>query len=279
MFWWLVLACMSAQESGGNSADGVEGCNGHPSLCDRTLDQVTLPGTHNSMSNADAEWLAPNQQHGIGRQLEDGVRALMLDTMEWNGEPYLCHGYCELGAQPLAEGLQEIEDFLAAHPNEVVLIIFQDGLSVEVTVEVMEATGLARRVWTHEEGPFPTLQQMIDQGNQLVVTAESGGPPPMWYHHTWDLIADTPYSFSDEQDFACTAYRGSEASPLFLMNHWLSTPLPTEEGARRVNQEEVLLARARECEASRQRRVNVLAVDFYHHGDLFAVVEALNGVE
>ena len=38
-------------------------CNGSADLCGRTLDQVTLPGTHNSMSNAEYDWLLPNQQY------------------------------------------------------------------------------------------------------------------------------------------------------------------------------------------------------------------------
>ncbi len=91
--WWLVLvSCLAEPKSRESTGQEAQGCNGHEALCDRPLDEVTLAGTHNSMSNADAEWMAPNQQHGLTRQLEDGVRALMLDTMEWNGGPYLCHG-------------------------------------------------------------------------------------------------------------------------------------------------------------------------------------------
>ena len=265
-------------EAGTGQAPDETACNGHPSLCDRTLQQITLPGTHNSMSNADAGWLAPNQQHGITRQLEEGIRAMMLDTMEWNGEPYLCHGYCELGAQPLAEGLQEIEDFLAAHPREVLLIIFQDGLSVEVMVEVITEVGLSERVWTHDGESFPTLEEMIDAGQQLVVTAESGSPPPEWYQHAWNLITDTPYSFRSADDFSCERLRGEEENPLFLVNHWLGTPLPTEEGAIEVNHTDILQARAEECGRARDRPVNILAVDFYHQGDLFTVVDQLNGL-
>ncbi len=279
MWLWWVLGCASGPNPSMDVEEAEGGCNGHPALCSRPLDQVTLAGTHNSMSNADAEWLAPNQQHGIGRQLEDGIRALMLDTMEWNGEPYLCHGYCELGAQPLSDGLQEVEDFLETNPNEVVLIIFQDGLSVETTVAVMDEVGLTQRVWSASEEPFPTLQEMIDAGTRIVVTAESSGPPPSWYHHAWSLIEDTPYGFSSAEEFECTPNRGSADSPLFLMNHWLSTPLPTEEGAQAVNRADILESRAVQCEREREKRINILAVDFYNHGDLFDVVDRLNGVE
>ena len=281
MFWlWLVLGCSGEKALEIDSGTPVveNGCNGHLALCDRSLAQITLPGTHNSMANADAEWFAPNQQHGISQQLQDGIRAMMLDTMEWNGEPYLCHGYCELGAQPLDEGLREIEDFLSVNPREVLLIIFQDSLSVEVMVEVMMEVGLDQRVWTYDGMAFPTLQEMIDSGQQLVVTAESGSPPPDWYHHAWELITDTPYSFSSEDEFTCERLRGEDENPLFLVNHWLGTPLPTEAGAVEVNQAEVLLSRAEQCAAERDRPINILAVDFYNHGDLFSVVDQLNGI-
>ena len=81
-FFWIVAAlgwgCTSAEPS---SEKGV-GCNGHEELCERPLDQVTLAGTHNSMSNEDEGWLAPNQGFGISRQLQDGIRAMMLDTVD-----------------------------------------------------------------------------------------------------------------------------------------------------------------------------------------------------
>ncbi len=253
-------------------------CNGHPELCDRSLGDVTLPMTHNAMSSEADGWMAPNQGYGITRQLEDGIRGMMLDTVDWNGEDYLCHGYCELGSQPLLDGLSEIETFLDAHPDEVVLILFQDGLSVERMTAALDESGLAARAWTHE-GELPTLGELIHAGTNLVVTAESGGPPPAWYHHAWDLIQDTPYSFSSEDEFSCEAYRGQADSPLLLVNHWLGTPLPTPEGAERVNAASILQARAEACAEERGQRVNLLGVDFYDRGDLFAVVDSLNGLD
>jgi hypothetical protein len=57
-------------------------CNGMPELCDRRLDEVVFACTHNAMGAADVPgWLFPNQQAGILTQLEDGVRALMLDVL------------------------------------------------------------------------------------------------------------------------------------------------------------------------------------------------------
>lgn len=58
----------------------VTACNGMPEICDRRLDQVVFPGTHNSMSAADRPgWLFANQRRPIPRQLDDGIRLLMVD--------------------------------------------------------------------------------------------------------------------------------------------------------------------------------------------------------
>jgi hypothetical protein len=73
--------------------------------------------------------------------------------------------------------------------------------------------------------------------------------------------------------------RGPRDAPLFLVNHWINTdPLPQPGNAAVVNAYEPLLRRARACQRLRGRRVNLLAVDFYERGDLFEVVDALNGV-
>lgn len=58
----------------------ITACNGLAELCDRRLDQVVLAGTHNSMSAADRPgWLFANQSRPIPRQLDNGVRLMLLD--------------------------------------------------------------------------------------------------------------------------------------------------------------------------------------------------------
>ena len=50
-----------------------------------------------------------------------------------------------------------------------------------------------------------------------------------------------------------------------------------ETDADKVNAYEPLLARARACERIRNHIPNLLAVNFYKRGDLFRVVDTLNG--
>ncbi len=63
------------------SAESAEGCNGSAALCDRRLNEVVFPGTHNSYAAADEEgWFFANQRYGIARQLSDGIRAFLIDV-------------------------------------------------------------------------------------------------------------------------------------------------------------------------------------------------------
>ena len=255
-------------------------CNGSLALCDVPFDQVTLPSTHNSMSNEQEGWSIPNQQFGLTRQLDDGIRGMMLDTHYGDdGEVLLCHEYCGMGSLPLTEGLQRITDFLVAHPGEVLAIIFQDGISPEDTAAAFAETGLDALLYTHAGGDWPTLLEMIHAGTRLVVGAESQGPPPAWYHHAWDLWFDTPYSFDSIAAFSCELNRGDLDCPLFLVNHWVSDPLSTEANAIEANAHAVLMDRALTCRDEQARPINLLAVDHYAVGDLFTVVEALNELE
>ena len=45
-----------------------------------------------------------------------------------------------------------------------------------------------------------------------------------------------------------------------------------------MNAYDPLLKRARECQRIRHHLPNLVAVDFYRRGDLFRVVDTLNGV-
>jgi hypothetical protein len=59
----------------------VVNCNGFSQLCDRPLNEVSFPATHNAMSAAKLPgWYQPNQRNDIRDQLDDGVRAFLIDS-------------------------------------------------------------------------------------------------------------------------------------------------------------------------------------------------------
>jgi hypothetical protein len=271
-----------ASAGGSGGSDGPMRCNGHQELCDRRYDQVAYPATHNAMSNEDDGWAGPNQHHPLKQQLEEGVRALLIDTHLWTPVDetegtYLCHGICQLGNLPLVDAFVVFRTFLEEHPHEVLTLLIEDGVSPERTAADMETAKLLPYALTLNEGePFPTLREMIQSGKRLVIFAENEGPPPAFYHHMWDWVWDTPYSFEYQEDFTCAENRGKKGNPLFLVNHWLGRPLSLPELAAEVNTYEVLGGRVDDCK--KEQLPNFVAVDFYDLGALFQVVDELNGV-
>jgi hypothetical protein len=71
----LCPACGGAQRAAETRA-----CNGSPALCSRPLNEVIFPGTHNSYAASDQPgWYFASQTYPISRQLQDGVRAFLID--------------------------------------------------------------------------------------------------------------------------------------------------------------------------------------------------------
>ena len=55
-------------------------CQGSSALCSRRLNDVYFAATHNSYAASDRPgWRFASQSHPISRQLDDGIRALLID--------------------------------------------------------------------------------------------------------------------------------------------------------------------------------------------------------
>jgi hypothetical protein len=61
-------------------------------------------------------------------------------------------------------------------------------------------------------------------------------------------------------------------------DHLVSGLVPLPSNAAKVNAYDPLLKRARECQQLRHHLPNMVAVNFYLQGDLFRVVDTLNGL-
>jgi hypothetical protein len=272
-------------DPGDGDGEPALACNGHVELCDRPYDEVVFAGTHNAHAATSEGFSAfnANHTHGIPKQLADGVRVMLIDTYYAPGDPstiVLCHGPCSLGSTPHLEVLDAMVEFLHANPGEILTLIYEDHVSAGDLALDYEQSGAVELVYVHEIGqPWPTLGELIEADTRLIVTAEQGSPPPAWHHNIWALGWDTPYGPQDPADLSCALNRGSPDHDLFLVNHWVNNEvgLPSVAHAEIVNAYEFLLARALECQAMWDHAPNFLAVDFYEQGDLFAVVDTLNG--
>jgi len=198
------------------------------------------------------------------------------------GQPglYMCHGFCELGATPLTDTLEHIHEFLAQNPGEVLVLVIEDYVSPEDLASAFAESALDALVYRGTaRPPWPTLREMLDSRQRVLVLTESGRAGVPWIHPAFDVMQETPYRFLQPSELSCGPNRGGTAGSLFLMNNWIdTTPAPRPSNAAIVNAYDALLARARQCETVRGRRPTVLAVDFYRTGALFRVARALNGL-
>lgn len=330
----LVAGLLSSGATTASAGTEVRACNGHAALCDRPLNEVAFPATHNAMSSSEyPDWLFGQQERTMTGQLRDGIRGLLIDAhfgqkvgdrvltdldgeqretvekelgpeateaamrirdrlLAGNEEPgpkqvWLCHVMCELGAFTMVDGLREIRDFLVSHPHEVVVVIVEDdGPMPKDIAKAVEESGLLPYVWKQPpaspEGPWPTLREMIEADQRVLMLAEKNGGDPKvpWYLDGYRYMRETPYHFTSPKQMTCAPNRGGDrGGSLFLLNNWIDTyPIPRTSNARIVNSYDFLLDRARRCERERGMFPNILAVDLYRTGDVVGVADTLNGV-
>jgi hypothetical protein len=203
---------------------------------------------------------------------------------------YLCHGFCELGGTPLATVLGQIDDYLIAHPQQVLVIINEDYVAPSAFVKAVDASGLGALAYRGPtSGRWPTLRKMIASGGRAVFLAEHHAGGAQWYHLAYQrILEETPYAFSKASQLtdpaqlseSCRPGRGPKSgAPLLLVNNWVSTdPVPLASNAAKVNAEAPLLRRLRTCERRRDHLPNLVAVNFFRTGGVMRAVDALNGV-
>jgi len=255
-------------------------CNGDPALCDRRFDEVVYPSTHNSHSSHEQGYVFANQGARMRRQLDDGIRGMMLDLHKDNGRPMFCHGPCALGSQDLVEGLVEIRRFLDENPNEVLCFLMEIvGVTPTEIEKAFDEACISRYCATHEaETPWPTLREMIDSNKRVVVLTDdkTGGVP--WLLPMWRLMWDNDWSNQTPSDFDCECNRGKVSNSLFNLNQFLTNPLPFPGSAVVANDPDALFGRAKACWEKTGRIPNFVTVDHYEIGGLFEAVKRLNAL-
>lgn len=255
-------------------------CNGFKELCGRRFDEVIYPTTHNSMSSKELNYFAPNQGPRMSKQLEDGVRGMLIDVHKDNGKLLFCHGPCALGQQGLVEGLVEIRTFLDTHPHEVLTFLMEvAGVTPEEIAGAFKDAGIDKYCFPYKLGdPWPTLGEMITANQRLVVLTDDKTGAVPWLLPMWEVMWDTNWNIKDAAQFDCKCNRGKTTHPLFNMNHFISNPLPLPKNAEIANRADFLYERASRCWHESGRVPNFISVDHYEIGGLFEAVNRLNGV-
>ncbi len=216
---------------------------------------------------------------------QEAVDAAMRIRDRLTGPPsgpraaYLCHGFCELGTVPALDHARGRAGLPGREPGRGPGLRDRGLRRRRQDIEAaFRESGLERFVYRGGvTPPFPTLREMIDSDQRLVVFGEkdaraSPGTTP-------------PSRRSRRRPTRSTRRRSSRAGRtaaarrrlLFQINHWIeTTPTPKPSNAAIVNAHDFLLARARQCQKERGRLPNILAVDFAMTGDVVGVAAELN---
>jgi uncharacterized protein (DUF2384 family) len=107
--------------------------------------------------------------------------------------------------------LEEIKQFLQKNPREILTLILESYVTAESVRKVFVQKGLLDWLYAHTAGvPWPTLQEMIERRQRLVVFTDREGGAFPGYHKIWDFAWDTPWSNKKPEDFSCKPHRGAK---------------------------------------------------------------------
>jgi hypothetical protein len=210
--------------------------------------------THNAFNNAADGYPGPNQIYALTDQLNMGARSLSLDIHWFNARVRLCHGQaahqgCSNVDRYYSNGIKEIGNWLRAHPDEVISIVFEDrsdGHDEDVNAplaaylgdliykpadgikqgflpskkkkdadgnEVKDANGNVILIpdWDAIDGMFwPAIKDIRDTGKQILIFSDE----PHGDEYIWKR-SDNQFGFQRAKTFVYTneSYKPAEGLP------------------------------------------------------------------
>ncbi|KAK6152638.1 hypothetical protein DH2020_012277 [Rehmannia glutinosa] len=261
------------------------------------LNKYAFLTTHNSFAIDDGtlKLTVTNQEDNVTQQLNNGVRAFMLDTYDFKGEIWLCHSF---GAQcynytafePAIDTLREIETFLASNPSEIVVIILEDYVRTpNGLTKVLTDAGLMKYWFPLSKMPkngqdWPLVSDMVADNQRLVVfTSFKSKENSEGIAYQWNYMVENQYGDDGMKTGNCSRRAESSAlndtsKSLVLVNYFRSVPIKT---LACVQNSDGLAHMLETCYgAAGNRWANFVAVDYYKRsegGGTFQATDVLNG--
>ncbi|CAA7039311.1 unnamed protein product [Microthlaspi erraticum] len=251
--------------------------------------------THNSYAIEGKALNLVTQEDSVTQQLNSGVRALMLDTYDYEGDVWLCHSFDEQCFEftkfnKAIDTFVEIFKFLTANPSEIVTLILEDYVkSPNALTKVFTDSGLKKFWFPVQNMPnggqdWPLVKDMVANNQRLIVfTSDKSKQQPEGIAYQWNYVVENQYGDDGVRPGECSN-RGESApltdktKALVLVNHFRTVPvkiLTCEENSQH------LLDTIKTCYvAAGNRWANFIAVNFYKRsngGGTFQAVDKLNG--
>ncbi|KAG4922748.1 hypothetical protein AAZX31_18G249000 [Glycine max] len=236
-----------------------------------------------------------NQEDSVTQQLNNGVRGLMLDTYDFDGDVWLCHsfeGQCHdfTAFEPALDTLKEIEAFLSANPTEIVTLILEDYVHApNGLTKVFTDAGLMKYWFPLTSMPrngqdWPLVSDMVAKNQRLLVfTSIASKEQSEGIAYQWNFMVENQYGDGGRKAGSCP--NRAESSPLndkskslVLVNYFRSTPIKPitceDNSGELINMLQTCFG------AAGNRWANFVAVDYYKRsegGGSFQAVDTLNG--
>ncbi|KAL9391804.1 hypothetical protein Peur_015724 [Populus x canadensis] len=236
-----------------------------------------------------------NQEDSVMDQLNNGARALMLDTYDFRGDVWLCHsfkGKCHdyTAFGPAIDTLREIEAFLSTYPAEIVTIILEDYVRApNGLTKVFTDAGLMKYWFPVTNMPkngqdWPLVNDMVQNNQRLLVfTSIQSKEASEGIAYQWNYMVENQYGNIGMKAGSCTNRKESPplndtSRSLVLVNYFRCIPmkkLSCEDNSRN------LINMLHTCNgAAANRWANFVVVDYYKRsegGGSFQAVDLLNG--
>eukprot|EP00592_Proboscia_alata_P005791 CAMPEP_0194373536 /NCGR_PEP_ID=MMETSP0174-20130528/22019_1 /TAXON_ID=216777 /ORGANISM="Proboscia alata, Strain PI-D3" /LENGTH=454 /DNA_ID=CAMNT_0039152695 /DNA_START=309 /DNA_END=1673 /DNA_ORIENTATION=+ len=267
-------------------------CNGVTQNCDKRVNEVIFPTSHNAMSSAAAGWLSPNNFFNMSASYEIGIRGLLIDMHLDNGEICFCHGLCSFGKTEASVELNLIKKFLDNNPNEVFIMFIEDhSEAIQGILNALDLAGLSDMAYARTKTQWPKMSALVETNKRIMLfhqtgyegCVEAGVKCPEYFMDAFSNTFDTAYQYDDVEDIAhdCDLLdRGTFATGnLFVMNHFITNPVASPSFAHAVNWNPILKDRIIECSKTLGVVVNMPAVDFWSIGDIIETSQELNKVD
>ncbi|XP_021751924.1 PI-PLC X domain-containing protein At5g67130-like [Chenopodium quinoa] len=258
--------------------------------------------THNAFSNVNAPPLSGvqritfyNQEDTVTNQLRNGVRGLMLDMYDFEGDIWLCHSfqgrcYNITAFGPAIDTLREIEAFLTENPSEIVTIIIEDYVqSPKGLTQLFANAGLEKYWYPVTEMPkkgedWPTVNDMVQKNHRLLVfTSDDSKEEAEGIAYQWRYMVENEPGDPGVKQGSCPNRReskklNSKGASLFLMNYFPTYPV--EDVACKENSAPLANMIGTCDKAAGNRMPNFVAVNFYMRSDgpgVFDILDKMNG--
>ncbi|XVF81761.1 hypothetical protein PTKIN_Ptkin15bG0182300 [Pterospermum kingtungense] len=235
-----------------------------------------------------------NQEDMITDQLNNGARALMLDTYDFDGDVWMCHsfgGQCHdyTAFGPAIDYLKEIEAFLSANPEEIVTLILEDYVGPNGLTKVFTDAGLMK-YWfpvsnmPKNGGDWPLVSDMVANNQRLLVfTSIQSKEASEGIAYQWNYMVENQYGDGGMQPGSCpnrgeSSTMDDKSKSLVLVNFFHSTS--SKANTCKDNSGDLINMLHSCYGAAGNRWANFVAVDYYKRsegGGSFQAVDTLNG--